>query len=411
MTETLRIERLGAQGDGVTSTSAGPVYVPLTLPGDRVEAAFEDGADRGDLVRVVEPSPDRVAPPCPHFGTCGGCALQHASDAFLAAWKREQVVAALAARGLADVTVAQTLTSPPASRRRAVLSARRTKKTVQVGYHGRGDPTLVPIDTCPLLHPDLLAALPMIRELTPLAASRKAEIRVTATLSEAGLDLAVAGAKPLDVGLRAAAAKFAEEADLARLCWDDEVVALRRPPLQTFGVARVAPPPGGFLQATKHGETALTAIVLEAAKDARRTVDLYAGCGTFSLPLAARTEVLAVEGDAALLGALDRGWREATGLKLLRTETRNLTTRPLLAAELNGMDLAVFDPPRAGAANQAPELAKSDIPVIVGISCNPATFARDARVLVDGGYRLESVAPVDQFRWSPHVELAAVFRR
>lgn len=400
------IDRLGAQGDGV---SAEGVFVPFTLPGETVRGDVVDG--RVADPAVVSPSPDRAAPPCGHFGACGGCALQHASDGFVAAWKRDRIAEALAARGIGSVEIRDVATSPERSRRRATFAARRTKKGVVAGFHGRRSGEIVAIEDCPVAHPRLLAALPAAAEAARVGGSRKGEIRVTATLTEGGVDIAVEGGKPLEGDALARATAMVESHDLARLTWDGETLAVRRPPTLAIGGARVTPPPGGFLQATAEGEATLLASVREAVGEARRVVDLFAGCGTFALPLAASAEVHAVEGDAALTAALLDGARRAQGLKPATAETRDLFRRPLEGRELSRFDAAVIDPPRAGAAAQTEALAVDGPPVIAAVSCNPATFARDARTLIDGGYRLDWLLPVDQFRWSPHVELAARFSR
>ncbi len=402
--DDVTIERLGQQGDGL----AGALRVPFALPGERVRGPVAEG--RMAPVEVLEASPERVTPPCPHFGVCGGCALQHASDAFLADWKRGVVLRALAARGLA-VEPGPTLTSPPRSRRRATFAGRRTRQGVVVGFHGRRSDDVIDATGCLLVRPELLAARPALAEITAAGASRAHGLRLTATLSDAGLDVAVEGGKPLDAALRVRLAALAEAHELARLAWDGEPVAARWPPLQTFGRARVAPPPGAFLQATAEGAAALTEAVRRTIGGARRVVDLFAGCGTFALPLAETAEVHAVEGEAAMLAALDAGWRGATGLKRMMTETRDLFRRPLLPSELDWYDAVVIDPPRAGAEAQARALAASRVPVVAAVSCNPVSFARDAAILVAGGYRLEDVQAVDQFRWSGHVEINAAFRR
>lgn len=256
-----------------------------------------------------------------------------------------------------------------------------------------------------------MALFPVLGEIVQIGASRKGEVTLTVTRAEGGADVAVSGAKPLDAALRLDLAGLVERAGLARLAWEGEVIALRVPPAQRFGAARVVPPPGAFLQATPEGEADLLAAVRDAVGPAHRLADLFAGCGTFALPLAERAEVHAVEGEAAMLTALDSGWRQAAGLKRVTVETRDLFRRPLLADELRGFDAVVIDPPRAGAEAQMAELARSTVPVIAAVSCNPVSFARDARLLVQGGYRLDWVQAVDQFRWSPHVELAARFTK
>ncbi|WP_415922407.1 class I SAM-dependent RNA methyltransferase [Tateyamaria sp. SN6-1] len=398
------IERLGQRGDGIAS---GPVFVPLALPGEVVS-----GTRNGDMlddVRIVTPTPDRVSPSCSHFRSCGGCQLQHASDDLVAGWKRGLVVDALRAQGV-TTDVRDTLTSPDRSRIRATFSARRTKKGAMVGFHARRSDAIIPVPNCTLVHPSLKGGLPAAEALAVLGASRKGALSVTVTDSAAGLDVFVTGGKPLDGPLRVTLAEVAQQHGLARLTWDDEVVAMVHPPVQQMGTAQVVPPPGAFLQATRHGQDVLTDVVKSIVGDAARVTDLFAGCGTFALPLAAKAEVHAVEGDAAMIAALDRGWREAPNLKRITSETRDLFRRPLMPDELTKTDAVVIDPPRAGAAAQIAELAQARPPVIAHVSCNPATFARDAATLVTAGYSLDFVQPVDQFRWSTHVELVGAFR-
>jgi len=410
MADEVEIESLGAQGDGVAE--GGTLYVPYTLPGERVRVIrhSDRGGVRGQLQAVLRP-----APVCPHFGRCGGCALQHASERFTALWKRDLVVAALAARGITGVAIRPTLTSPPASRRRITVAGRRGRKGVVIGFHAPAATDIVAIEHCAVAEPSLIAALPRLDEIVGIAASRKGEVRLTLTLTHGGIDVAVAGAKELAGPAKALLAGVAARAGIARLGWNGEAVAVMCPPEVTLGRARVVVPPGGFLQPTKAGETALIEAVREAAGvgagGASRIADLYCGSGTFTLALAGEAEVDAVEGDGAALAALDAAWRATPGLKRVRTERRDLAHRPLLPAELKAVGAVVIDPPRAGARVQAEQLARSGVPRIAAVSCNPATFARDARILIDGGYRLEWVQPVDQFRWSPHVELAAGFRR
>ncbi|MCE8507331.1 class I SAM-dependent RNA methyltransferase [Ruegeria pomeroyi] len=403
MTQEITITRLGHQGDGI---APGPIYVPRTLPGEVVSGTPE--GDRLADMRVVTPSPHRVAAPCRHYRACGGCQLQHASDGFVAEWKQEVVHSALTAQGV-EAEMRPVHTSPPRSRRRATIAVRRTKKGALAGFHGRASDVITEIPDCQLLDPALLAAIPVGEALAMLGGSRKGVMAVTLTLSDAGLDVAVRGGKPLDGPLEVALGQLAEAQGLARLAWEGEVIAMRHPPTQRFGKAAVAPPPGAFLQATRDGEQALLAAVRETAGNARRVADLFSGCGTFALPLAETAEVHAVEGEAAMTVALDQGWRRAAGLKRVTTEARDLFRRPLLPDELSRFDAVVLDPPRAGAEAQVAELARAKPPVIAYVSCNPVTFARDAKTLVQAGYRLNWVQVVDQFRWSAHVELAAAF--
>lgn len=399
------IERLGHLGDGI---APGPLYVPRTLPGEVVEG--EITGDRLELPRILTPSPNRVRPPCPHYRACGGCSLQHASDGFVAGWKVGIVQSALRAQGLPDA-VEGISTSPPGTRRRAVLSGRRTNSGALVGFHAPKSDHLTAIPRCVLLDPRLMAAVPAFEALTVAGASRKSEIKLTVTASAAGVDVAVADGKPLSAELETLLAGIAGEHGLARLTWGGEPVASIAPPVQKFGSALVVPPPGAFLQATESGEGALCASVKAAVDGARRIVDLFAGCGTFALPLAARAEVHAVEGDDAMIRALDAGWRMASGLKQVTTEVRDLFRQPLLPDELDRFDAVVIDPPRAGAEAQVAEIARSKVGLVAAVSCNPVTFARDARTLAEAGFSLDRVRVVDQFRWSTHVELAARFVR
>lgn len=398
------IERLTLRAEGVGD---GLVFARV-LPGETVEGTAVEG--RVAQPRIVTPSPQRVAAPCRHYKSCGGCALMHASDGFVADWKLGVVRQALIAQGL-DAPLRPVLTSPPGSRRRATLTGRRLKSGALVGFHGRASDTVTPVPDCRLLDPALLAALPAMEALVLEGGSRKAEVRLTATLFLQGVEIAVEGGKPLDTALRLSLPRIAGQHRLARLSWNGEVLAQEEPPVLAMGRARVSPPPGAFLQATPQGEAALLDAVREAVGPARQVLDLFAGCGTFALPLAETAEVHAVEAAAPMLAALDRGWRGASGLKRVTTEARDLFRRPLLPDELARFQAVVLDPPRAGAEAQVAELAHAAVPVIAHVSCNPVSFARDARTLVNAGYRLDWVQVVDQFRWSAHVELAARFHR
>ena len=404
----LLIERLGHHGDGIAKGPDGPIYVSQALPGEEVEGTLQ--GDHLTDARIVTPSPDRKKPPCSHARTCGGCLLQHASDPFVENWKQGIVRGALSAQGL-DAPFRPTLTSPPRSRRRATLAARKTKGGALLGFHARGSDLIIPVPNCQLLHPDIIATFPVLEAITRLGGSRTVELALTVTRSLAGPDISVTGGKPIESNLQLELARLAEQHGLSRLTWNGETVALRTAPMQRFGKALVAPPPAAFLQATEQGEAALLAAVTDAIGPARRIADLFAGCGTFALPLAEQAEVHAVEGDATMTAALEKAWRNTEGLKKIVTETRDLFRRPLEPDEFKGIDAVVIDPPRAGAEAQFATLSRSKVPVIAAVSCNPATFARDARMLVQAGWTLDWVQVVDQFRWSSHVELAARFSR
>jgi 23S rRNA (uracil1939-C5)-methyltransferase len=402
------IDRLGHLGDGIAMGPDGPVFIPQMLPGEVVEGDLQ--GDHLLNARIVTPSPNRIRPPCAHARTCGGCMMQHAADDFVADWKTGIVKGALEGQGLSTL-FRPILTSPPGSRRRAALSARRTKGGGLLGFHARASDTLVAVPNCQLLRPDLIATFPALDALVRIGGSRSAEMALTVTSSLSGPDVVVTCGKPADSTAQMELARLAEAHGLARLTWNGEIVALRSMPMQRFGRALVGPPPGAFLQATAEGETALLQSVALAVGSARKITDLFAGVGTFTLPLAERAEVHAVESLAPMLAALEKGARGAEGLRRVTTETRDLYRRPLEPDEFKGVEAVVIDPPRAGAEAQTHTLAAAKVPVIASVSCNPVTFARDARILVNAGYVLDWLQVVDQFRWSPHVELVARFSR
>lgn len=404
----LKIRQISIQGDGIADGPDGPIYIPFSLVDELVEGDIV--GNRIPKPKIVEPSADRVKAPCPHFKTCGGCSMQHASDTLMASWKTDVVRNALAAHNL-SAEFRPAITSPPQSRRRATFAAQRTKKGVLIGFYGRGSNTVVAIPSCKLLHPEVMATMPALEALTKIGASRKAGISISVTQSAAGADISVQDAKESDGPMMVELGALVEKFGLSRLSWNGEVVAIRSAPVQTFGDVKVFPPVGAFLQATEAGQIALTNSVLEAVDGVKNVIDFFAGCGTFSLPLAKHAQVLAVEGDASLLTALDAGWRNGNGLKTLTTLKRDLFRNPVLAEDLQKVDAAIIDPPRAGANAQCKELALSDIPLIAFVSCNPVTFARDAKILVNAGYTNEWIQVIDQFRWSAHVELVALFTK
>lgn len=400
----LTIDRLGHLGDGVAD---GPVFVAGALPGEEVEG--EPRAGRIEAPEILTASPDRVVPDCPHYDACGGCAVMHASDPFVGRWKTDVVRHALAARGL-EAPIRGIATSPPRSRRRAVLSARRTKGGAVVGFHGRRSEALTEIDGCRVLVPEIEAALPVLARLAEAACSRKGELTLAVIHGPAGLDVAITGGRSERKVVDALAA-IAGEADLARVTLEGEPVIQARPPRQSVAGVEVVPPPGAFLQATRQGEQALIACVSRAVGEASRVADLFAGCGTFALPISRRADVHAVEGEDEMLAALDAAWRGGQGHRPVTTARRDLFRDPLAAAELARFEAVVIDPPRAGAEAQMRAIAASSVPRVAAVSCNPVTFARDAAILCEAGFELEWIRVVDQFRWSSHVELAAGLRR
>jgi 23S rRNA (uracil1939-C5)-methyltransferase len=410
----LEIDTVGAQGDGIGHFDAGPsVFLPLTLPGERVAARV--AGERGVLERVLRASPERVVPPCPHFGPCGGCALQHWAHGSYLAWKVEQVRLALARERL-EAEFAPAFAAPPWSRRRLALHARRIQGRAEVGYKPRRSWDFVAIDTCPIADPRLVEALPAFRRFAAsLFEHPKSAPTLHVTLTETGLDIDVTGVEARSGGLsadaRLRAAEAAEAGGFARATLAREVLYQSRQPMVRFGTASVALPPGGFLQAVPGAEAAMAAFCTAAISGARQVADLFCGAGAFSFRLAETAAVQAFDAEAQAIRALKAGTATAPGLKPIAAEVRDLYRRPLAAAELNRVDAVVFDPPRAGALDQAREIARSKVALAVGVSCNPATFARDAQVLAEGGFRLARILPVDQFLWSPHIELVGVFQR
>ncbi len=404
----VEIAAMGAQGDGVTADG---VFVALTLPGEAVRARRT--GDRADLISVTRPSPARVIPPCPHFGDCGGCALQHwAAEPYLH-WKRDQVRQALGRVHL-ETEVSLAFAAPPGSRRRLALHARREGRAVILGFKARRTWRVVPITVCDIAEPSLVAALPRLRALAaPFLSSPKSAPTLHVTLTASGLDIDVTGVErpgpSADARVRLAA--LAAEADIARLTVAGETLYQARQVTMRIGPANVALPPGAFLQATAAAEDAMARIVVDAAQGARRVADLYCGVGTFAFRLAACAPVLAADSSAPAIAALKSALATAPGLKPITAQARDLDRRPVLAEELKGMDLAVFDPPRAGAMIQTAELGRSVLARVIAVSCNPATFARDAKILTEAGFRLDWVRVVDQFLWSPHIELVALFSR
>jgi 23S rRNA (uracil1939-C5)-methyltransferase len=404
MSEIVTILELGHAGDGVTEER---LFVPLTVPGDVVRITRE--GTRGRLLEIVTPGPSRTAAPCPHFGRCGGCALQMMAVAPYLAWKRELVVTALKQRGLADVPVDDIRAVTPGTRRRAMFRAKASGKGVSLGFYEAESRNLVDITQCPVLVPELEALIaPLKVGLAPIVKpGETAELHATAT--DSGVDLSLKLKRPRDVGLLMDLSSLAASLKLARLSWNGEMIAMSETPSLRIGRFTLALPPESFLQPTKEGERILQTLVSEAAAGARNVADLFSGCGTFALALADRRAAHAADSAEPQIAALLAAAR--AGRAKLTAETRDLFRRPLLPAELTRFDCVVLDPPRPGASAQTLALAQSQVPHLLYVSCNPASFARDARILVDGGYRLTRVVPLDQFVWSPHVELFAQFTR
>lgn len=408
MTVDLTIDRLGAHGDGIAESAKGSVFVPFTLPGERIRADMAPDGKHADCIAVVEPSPDRIEPVCPHFGLCGGCALQHLGTASYLAWKRELVVTALQSRGL-DVPVEPTRAVPLGSRRRATFSLERRDNDVVLGYRRARSHDTIGIDTCPILSPRIVAVLSALKAmLAPLLGTSR-EARVAVTETETGLDVSVDGVRPPETAL-GKLADAAQAQGIARLTAGSEIVMLAPPTLQ-LGRAQVRLPAASFLQASPAAEAEMVALVRDGVGKAKRVADLFCGLGTFSFALAERATVDGYESSAEALAALSEAARRTPKLKPIHGVRRDLFRDPLGWQELKPYEAVVFDPPRAGAAAQAEQLAKSKVKRVVAVSCNPGTLARDLRLLVDGGYKITRVVPIDQFLYSSHVEVVAHLER
>lgn len=412
MAESLHIDHVGHRGDGVALAPGGNIYVPYALGGETVEVEDVHGhPDRRHLLEVTRTSPARIAPFCPHFSVCGGCAIQHWEAEAYRAWKRNIVVETLAQAGVA-CEVAPLTDAHGSGRRRMTLHARMgTHDVLKVGFAAAYSHDIVPIDRCPILDPALEGALDAAWAIAEALKPSRKPLDIQFTATDGGLDVDVRGSGPIGTAMTAQLSAIAQQHRLARLTRHGELVLLRNPPVIAIGAARVTLPPGSFLQATAAGEQALGALVQDNCARAKNVVDLFCGVGPFALRLAAKSRVTAYDSDAGSVAALQKAATSTSGLKPVKAEARDLFRRPLMPQELRDFDAVVFDPPRQGAQAQAAQLAASKVPSVVAVSCNVNTFARDARLLIDGGYRIATVTPVDQFRHTPHVELVARFTR
>jgi len=412
MVERLVIARLGSRGEGVADTAAGAVYVPYALPGETAEVEPWPGhADRRHLAKLDVASPERIAPICPHFGVCGGCALQHLASTRYRDWKRGLVVTALA-RARLDAPVGDLIDAHGHGRRRVVFHARRSARDVlEVGFAALKAHHVVAIDRCPILAPALSGAIAAAWDIAEVLASVRKPLDIQVTATDTGLDVDVRGSGSLTAADTTALAHVAERQNLARLTRHGEIVAQRTPPVLGVGRARVVLPPGAFLQATNAGEAILAQLVAAHCESAKTVADLFCGIGPFALRLAERAQVTAIDSDTDAIDALRRAAAATPGLKPVAAQQRDLFRRPLMPRELDRLDAVVFDPPRQGAEAQARALAASAVSTVVAVSCNPITFAGDARILVDGGYRIMHIVPVDQFLFSAHVEVVGAFEK
>lgn len=414
----LEITELGAGGDGIAKDGDDLYFVAGTCPGDRVSVNVGEVKRHGitaELVEIIKPSKDRVAPQCQHFGICGGCSLQFLSDDAYSDWVKFKVENALAHHALSHVKVLEPMISPAHARRRVALKAMNAGGRILLGFNEKQSNTLVDLKECTISDPAVAAIIPklklVLKDVIPVG--KPSLVHITRTYT--GLDILVETKKTLTLDARQMLVEFANKYNIAAVHVDDggfnDPVIILRKPVMKFGECRVPLPPAAFVQATPDGEAALVKFVTKACKGAKRVADLFAGIGTFTFPLAASSQVLAIEGAKAAHAALKAGANHCQGLKEIITDERDLARRPLSEKELDAIDVVVLDPPRAGAKDQVERIAHSSINKVVSISCSPDTFARDARILTDAGFSLSEVQPVGQFRWTTHVEVAGVFVR
>lgn len=417
MSLTLDILEIGGRGDGIAEVEGRRYFVPFTLPAETVEAEPRDKRGDGivcDLLEVLAPSRHRETPPCQHFGVCGGCALQHWRRDIYLGWKVELIKRALSQQGVQAPAFERALACEPGERRRADVVLRRQGRRVLAGFHERASQKVVNVGTCVVARPAISAVLELLRSgmagILPDGAAADAILNET----DGGLDVLIRPHKRLALKLetREALVALAERAGLARLSWGDrataEPVVTRQAPLLILGDTTVEPPPGAFLQATKRAELTMRAAVNAWIGDAEHIADLFAGIGALSLGRPGKLSLF--ESDKPAVAAVDAVARKIGGNRVV-AERRDLFRNPLTTAELGKFDAVILDPPRAGAAAQCAELARSKVKKVVYGSCDPGSFARDVRVLQEGGYRLEKLMPIDQFLWSAHVELVALLTK
>lgn len=418
MSHKITINEIGGRGDGLTEINGNTIYIPYAAPGDIIDAKIN--GSKGRLRYIHQKSEHRIDAVCPHYTKCGGCSLQHIDREYYQKWKEGLVRTALENQGLHDIIFAPMMISPQGSRRRTTFQAvGRGDGEIVFGYAEKGSHNLIDIFECSILMPEIKALIVPAKNLLSKLLKKKEKMAVSMTMGDNGVDLILKGKGDIDLNLRMDLAEFAEKNDLARISWYDtsskntryELLAERRKPFVTFEGNKVFFPEGSFLQATKDGQNALIHAMLNGIKGANKVVDLFSGCGTFSIAAAKTASVHAVENNEEMLTALKVSANQMSGIKQVSTELRDLFLRPLLPHELNQYDVAIIDPPRAGAKHQMAEILQSDLKKLVMISCNPVTFARDVQSLIDAGYKMGAVIPVDQFLYSPHLEIISIFEK
>ena len=402
MSEAEEIIRLAGRGDGLTASGK---FVPGTAPGDRVRFL-------GEETEIIK-GPHHMAAACVHYGLCGGCQLQHIDSESYALWAKERIIHALAQQNIAPQEILPVHISPVATRRRVALRARRMGKKMLIGFNAEASHDIVDISACAVMHPDIFALIAPLRALMQKLLEERHTIGISLTLADSGIDMLLSNMTAEKLPILEALTDFAEHHDIARLSVEDQsglfTIAARREVQLKMGDVDVVLPPAPFLQATADGEAALVQAVCDICGTAGKIADLFCGLGTFALPLSRKAQILAADGARPAIEALQSASRRA-GRKIM-VQHRDLFRNSLRASELNGFDAVVIDPPRAGASAQSAELAQSKVPIVASVSCNPATFARDAKILTDGGYDLQRLWVVAQFRWSNHIELVGEFKR
>ncbi len=407
--ETVEITELGRRGDGIATLADDETcFVPYTLAGETVD--IERIGNRSQIVTIKTASADRIEPPCPHFGICGGCALQHVSPALYQSWKRGIVETALSHKGLTP-EIDPLIDGHGEGRRRVTFHAKREKNEVSAGFMKARSHRILDLDACPILESKLAPSLEIARALAALVPTRSKPLDIQFTVTNNGLDCNILGSAIEGAKIFTEITALANEHDLARVAFDSETIIERHPPSLSIGETKLNLPPACFLQATQAGEEILANLVLEHLEGAAKITDLFCGVGPFALRLAEFAAIYAADNDAASIATLTHAANNAQNIKPIEAVERDLFEMPVMPAELNKFDAVLFDPPRAGAKAQAEQLAASSVKMIVAVSCDPASFARDAATLVEGGYDLKCVTPVDQFKYSAHVELVALFER
>ncbi|MDX9689368.1 MAG: class I SAM-dependent RNA methyltransferase [Proteobacteria bacterium] len=413
----LKIDDIGAQGDGIAHHGNATIFVGGTLTGERVRINLDDSKNvvkRAELLDVLIASSWRVTPPCPHFGKCGGCRFQHMNDEAYSNFKLEQLQITFAKAGLDVPCFLPAVTTATATRRRARITAHHTAKGILIGFNEWRSHAIIDVQECPILKSSLVDLIRKLRVVLPLWLNVGQRCDIQMTILPSGIDLVLIGGPALGLSQRQALAEIAQRLNIAHLSWKKldrspaEPIVHQSPLSITFGNTSVNFPPGGFLQASETGEAALIEFTKNAYNPGDKVLDLYCGLGTFGLSMPNPEKVHFVDLDGPAIGALGH---EIKRNGRYEVSLRNLNGDPCTAVECNDYTFVIFDPPRGGAQAQAKQLAQSDVPRIVAISCDPESFARDAKILIEGGYCLESILPVDQFLWSPHLECAAKFTK